>query len=96
MYQRVLYQLQGNSIISNLINKRNIDYSISELLKPFGNKMMLLKHKLCKYDKKLLCIRSNKYKYIYSTDKNNEFYNIEEDPNENINKINVTIKVLVN
>ena len=84
----LLKQFQGNSLISNCINKRSLKYGISELLKPFGLAIIKYKSNLKKYDRKLYSIRTIKNKYIYSTDNMHELYDLKKDPNEIKNIIN--------
>lgn len=46
------------------------------------------KNNLKKYDRRMLSIRTLKYKHIWTSDGNDEFYDLEDDPDENLNIIN--------
>ena len=74
-------QLQGNSLISDSIKNRD-NFAISELYKPLGPRLVPYKNKLLHYDKKLLSIRTENKKFIYSSDGVHELYDIKKDPNE--------------
>jgi arylsulfatase A-like enzyme len=87
--KKLLGQFQGNSLVTDKIMNRNQKYAVSELIKPFGPAIMKHKDKLTKYDRKLHCIRTKNYKYIKSSDKLNEFYNLKDDPKENNNLLDI-------
>ena len=85
--RKLLNQIQGNSLVSSNISKRDHSYAISELVEPFGLRMQILREKLKKYDRQLISIRTENKKYIYTTDGNHEFYDLENDPGETNNLI---------
>jgi arylsulfatase A-like enzyme len=71
-------QFQGNNLLNDENEKRG-NYAISELYKPFGPRLIKSRDKLKKYDKKLLAIRNDNKKYIFSSNGMNELYEIKND-----------------
>jgi len=92
----ILDQVEGNSLLSDKIRNRPKNYAVSELLKPFGLDILQMRQKLIKYDKSLFAARSLKYKYIHSTSKDDEFYDLESDPNELQNLIGTNHPEIIN
>jgi len=89
--KNLLNQIQGNSLFSENIRRRNSSYGISELTKrshwitPLskGSKIESSRH-----DRIFrICIRSKEKKYILASDGEDEFYDLKEDPNECANLI---------
>jgi arylsulfatase A-like enzyme len=80
--ESILKQISGNSLFSNKIKKRKMDWVLSELLKPFGPGTENYRTALEKYNRILLSIRSKEEKFIWSSDGNHEYYKISEDPRE--------------
>ena len=85
--QDINRQIQGNSLLNKKNQKRG-DYAISELYKPFGPRLIKYRHKLKQFDKKLLAIRNNEKKYIYSSNGMHELYDIKYDKLEKDNLYN--------
>lgn len=85
--KKLLDQIQGNSLVSSSISNRDHSYAISELVKPFGPRMLSLGGKLKKYNRQLISIRTENNKYIYASNGNHEFYDLQKDPNETKNLI---------
>ena len=77
-------QIEGKSLLSGRGKDRE-DYAVSELLKPFGPDAMPYREELQKYDRRLIAVRSRKYKFIWSSRGDHELYNIANDPNEGNN-----------
>lgn len=86
--RRLRDQIQGNSLLNSNIGSRDYTYAISELVKPFGPRIRSLRGKLGKFNRQLISIRTENKKYIYASDGNHEFYNLQDDPNENNNLVN--------
>jgi arylsulfatase A-like enzyme len=83
-------QIQGNSMISGKIKKRDQNYAISELIKPFGPSMKKYSTIFNKFNRRLLSVRTKDKKYIWASDGNDEFYNLASDPSEKRNIVNST------
>ncbi|MFX0139910.1 MAG: sulfatase, partial [Candidatus Hodarchaeota archaeon] len=81
----ILNQMEGNSLISSNIKNRDFEYGVSELMKPFGPSLLPYKNILKKYDERLICIRTKNEKYIHSSNKNHQLYDLKLDPNEQTN-----------
>jgi arylsulfatase A-like enzyme len=85
-----LTQVQGNSLISPKIQHRSPTYAIAELMKPFSHKLYDYHDQFTQHDRGQLAIRSQKHKYIWTTDGRHEFYDIRNDPQESHNIIHET------
>lgn len=90
--ESLLSQIEGNSLITCnghlRIKNRTDDYAISELLNPFYSAWLKrTKEVLKEYDRQLISMRTEKEKYIYATNGNHEFYDLENDPEETNNLI---------
>ena len=88
--ERLHAQVEGNSLVSPAIRRRDGDYAISELIKPFGNEIRHMRGKLEKYDRRFLAIRSRDHKYIFASDGRDEFYDLALDPGERRNRIDAS------
>jgi arylsulfatase A-like enzyme len=88
-HEKVLSQIQGNSLFSNTIVNRNQNYAIAELLKPFSSSIIKYEEEFMRYNRGLICIRGIDKKYIWSTDGKHELYDLEKDPEETTNVIDI-------
>jgi len=79
---KILMQVQGNSLVTSNIKNRDYSYAISELMEPFRPALREAKIKLKRYDRRLISIRTASKKFIHSSDRKHEFYDLEKDPNE--------------
>lgn len=86
---RIPAQMEGNSLISGAIRKRNGQYAIAELMKPFGREIDHVKQNLRRYDRKMYAVRGPRYKCIRDTKGRREIYDLDKDPEE-INGIDVS------
>jgi arylsulfatase A-like enzyme len=84
----LLEQVEGNSLISPRIRKRRGDYAISELLKSFGPRASRFRKEFAHYDRRLLSVRTQIDKYIWSSNGKHEYYDLRNDPEETKNLLN--------
>lgn len=80
-------QFQGYSLLPEDLEKNSREFTISEYLVPQITQNISPKYALSRFDRSLRCIRTPKYKFIWSSDYKHEFYNLKKDPNENKNII---------
>lgn len=80
--ERIPAQLEGNSLISNRIRKRDGQYAVCELMKPFGKEIDHIKQRLRRYDRKMYAVRGERYKCIRDTAGRSEIYDLKNDPEE--------------
>jgi arylsulfatase A-like enzyme len=78
-------QFQGNDILQHHPPVRDSRFAISELIKVFGPDRDHFKNELEKFNRRLLSIRTNNEKFIYSSNDDHEFYDLIKDPDENNN-----------
>lgn len=75
-------QVQGNCLINGSINNREEGIAVSELIKPFGPDKIAYRDQLSQYDRRLLSVRSESHKFIYSSRGDHEYYDLIRDPEE--------------
>ena len=96
LYKRkhpIIEQLEGNSLISENIKNRYEQIVISELIKPFGNDIKYYKTLLKEYNKRMFSVRSDKFKFIWNSSGDHEFYDLINDSHEALNIINDKTKI---
>jgi arylsulfatase A-like enzyme len=81
--RRYTKHLQGNDLLQEGGEyRRPPEIAISELVKPFGPDRRMLRDRFKQYDRRLLSIRTANRKFIYSSRKDHECYDLQADPQE--------------
>ena len=83
--QRNCKCLQGNDILGVIAPRRPSGIAISELVKTFGPDRFNLRNRFERYDRRLVSVRTDKKKFIFSSRNDHESYDLKVDPNEQKN-----------
>lgn len=78
-------QIQGNDLLEKAQDKRERGIAISELVKAFGPDRQEFKKQFSNFDRRLLSVRTENFKFIYSSREDHEFYDLKKDPEESRN-----------
>lgn len=74
--------IEGNDLLQDDQYRRPPEIAISELVKPFGPDRAKLRKRFPQYDRRLLSVRTKDKKFIYSSRKDHECYDLRSDPHE--------------
>jgi arylsulfatase A-like enzyme len=78
-------KIQGNDLLEKKQNKREKGIAISELVKAFGPDREIIRKQFRNFDRRLLSLRTEDFKFIYSSRGDHEFYDLLKNPAESHN-----------
>ena len=78
-------QIQGNDLLGIVASRREQNIAVSELIKAFGPDRAGYRKQLSRFDRRLLSVRAQDRKFIYSSRGDHECYDLAKDPNETDN-----------
>jgi arylsulfatase A-like enzyme len=74
--------LQGNDLLGVIEPRRPAEIAISELVKTFGPDRFSLRDRFERFDRRLVSVRTQRRKFIFSSRNDHECYDLEADPGE--------------
>lgn len=84
-HEEIWEQIQGNDLLKKFPPRREHNLAISELVKPFGPDRKQYRKQFSRFDRRLLSVRTQDLKFIYSSRGDHESYDLSMDPAESLN-----------